>query len=102
MGTWIDRKHANVVLITKNNFLLKISQNDLGNQEMIRATQFSTMGDPVGDPWIWAYPQHWIKVGVRTGHTFCHRNHVHVYRTCDMFYNIDLDESVYFLGEQDM
>ena len=25
---------------------------------MIRATQFSTMGAPVGDPWIRAYPQH--------------------------------------------
>ena len=23
---------------------------------MIRPTQFPTMGDPVGDPWIWAYP----------------------------------------------
>ena len=30
-----------------------ISQTNLGNQEMIQATQFSTM---VGDPWIWAYP----------------------------------------------
>ena len=26
---------------------------------MIRATQFSSMGGPVGDPWIWVYPQHW-------------------------------------------
>ena len=23
---------------------------------MVRATQFSTMGGSVGDPWIWAYP----------------------------------------------
>ena len=27
---------------------------------MIRATQFSTMGGPVGDPWLRAYPQHCI------------------------------------------
>ena len=25
---------------------------------MILATQISTMSGPVGDPWIWAYPQH--------------------------------------------
>ena len=35
-----------------------MSQNNLGNPGMIRATQFSTMDGPVGDPWIWAYPQH--------------------------------------------
>ena len=34
-----------------------MSQNNSGNQEMIRATQFSTAG-PVGDPRTWAYPQH--------------------------------------------
>ena len=27
---------------------------------MILATQFSSMGGLVGDPWIWAYPQHCI------------------------------------------
>ena len=27
---------------------------------MIRATQFSPMGGPMGNPWIWTYPQHWI------------------------------------------
>ena len=27
-----------------------------GDQETIRVTQFSAMGGPVGDPWIWAYP----------------------------------------------
>ena len=27
---------------------------------MIQATHFSTMGGPVGDPLIWAYPQHCI------------------------------------------
>ena len=26
---------------------------------MIRATQFSAMDGPLGDSWIWAYPQHW-------------------------------------------
>ena len=26
---------------------------------MIRATQFFTMDGPLGDPWVWAYPQHW-------------------------------------------
>ena len=41
-----------------NRFLLKVSQNNLDNQEMIRATQFSTMGSRVGDPGIWSYPQH--------------------------------------------
>ena len=30
------------------------------SQEMIQATEFSTMGGPLGDPWIWAYPQHCI------------------------------------------
>ena len=29
-----------------------------GKPEMIRATQFSIMGGPVGDPWISAYPHH--------------------------------------------
>ena len=50
----LNRKHANFVLITKNKFLLKISPNKSGNQEMIWATQFFTMGGVVGDPWIWA------------------------------------------------
>ena len=27
---------------------------------MIWVTQFSTMGGQVCDPWIWAYPQHWV------------------------------------------
>ena len=36
-----------------------MNQNNSGNQEMILAAQFSTMGGPVGDPWILAYPQHW-------------------------------------------
>ena len=34
---------------------------------MIWATQFSTMGGLVGDPWIWAYPQHW-----------CHQEYVYI------------------------
>ena len=41
---------------------LKTSQNNLGNQEMIWATQFFTMDGPVGNPWIWAYPQHCIYI----------------------------------------
>ena len=45
------------VLITQK-ILLKISQNNLGNQEITWATWFSTMGGPVGNPSIWAYPQH--------------------------------------------
>ena len=36
-----------------------MNQNNLGNQEMIWVTQFSTMGGPVGDPYIWVYPQYW-------------------------------------------
>ena len=42
--------------LKKNSFLLKMSQNNLDNQETIWATQFSTMCGPVavGDPWIWA------------------------------------------------
>ena len=35
-----------------------IKQNNLGNQQMILASQFSIIGGPAGDPWIWAYPQH--------------------------------------------
>ena len=45
--------------MTKKQNLLKISKKNSGNQEMIWATQFSTMGGPVGDPWICAYPQHY-------------------------------------------
>ena len=52
-------KHANFVLKLKK-YILKITQNNSGKQEMIRATQFSTMGGPVGDPWIRAYPQHCV------------------------------------------
>ena len=37
-----------------------MSQNNLGYQTMTWATQFSTIGGLVGDPWIWAYPQHRI------------------------------------------
>ena len=36
--------------MTKSKFHLKISQNNLGNQEMIWATQFSTIGSLVGNP----------------------------------------------------
>ena len=59
-GNTIKRKHARFVLIIKNQFLLRIIQNNSGNQEMIWAIQFFTiyMGDPVGDPRIWAYSQH--------------------------------------------
>ena len=58
-GNMINGKHANFVLITnKQIFILKISQNNSGDQELIWANQFSTMGGPVGDPWIWTYPQH--------------------------------------------
>ena len=50
-----------MLIILKNHIRLKkISQNDLGDQEMIRATQFSTMGGPVRDQLIWVYPQHWF------------------------------------------
>ena len=71
-GNTNKQKHANVVLITKNNFLLKISQNNSGNQEMIKGNPVfhhgwscpegrvsslnksnptnPTMGGPVGDP----------------------------------------------------
>ena len=36
--------------MTKNKFHSKISQNNLGNQEINWGTQFSTIGGPVGDP----------------------------------------------------
>ena len=49
-GKMFQQKHANFVLITKNKFLLKISQNNLGNKAMIWATHFSTTGGPAGDP----------------------------------------------------
>ena len=63
-GNMIKRKYARFVLIIKNQFLLKIVQNNSGNQEMIWATQFFTvyLGGPVGDPWIWVYPQHWFTI----------------------------------------
>ena len=38
----------------------KDESNNSGNQEMIWATQFSPMSGPVGDTWIWDYPQHCI------------------------------------------
>ena len=40
-------KHANFVLTTEKKN--EISQNNSGNQEMIWATQFPSMGGPVGD-----------------------------------------------------
>ena len=52
VGTWLNGKHVNFVLITEKQYLLQISPNNSGNQEIIWATQFSTMGGPVGDPWI--------------------------------------------------
>ena len=37
---------------------------------MSLVTQFSTMGGPLEDPWIWAYPQHWLTSDLKTTFQF--------------------------------
>ena len=37
--------------MSTKKIILRLSQNNSGNQELIRAIQFSAMGGPLGDPW---------------------------------------------------
>ena len=66
-----------------------MSQNNLDNQEMIGATQFSTMCGPVavGDPWIWAihstanHPSchpGWVKLSVGWVKFYIYYNHIEI------------------------
>ena len=63
-------------VLSKNKALVERGNQEMnsGNQEMNWATQFFTKGGPVGDPWIWACPQHCII----TPHSFSVRCSSHV------------------------
>ena len=43
LSNMIKRKTCKFCLLVKNKFFLKISQNSLGNQELVQVTPFSTM-----------------------------------------------------------